>query len=511
MANNRIRLVNSLNLLPQVGSVVNTAGDIAYNGTTNQFEFYDGAVETLVGASTTTVFTNKVISATTNTITNLTNTNLNGSAAISNSNLAAMPTFTIKGNNTGSSATPSDLTVAQVNAILPVFTSSLNGLAPFSGGGTANYLRADGTWDVPPGATNGTVTSVSVVTANGFSGTVANPTTTPAITLTGTLSGDVTGTLTATTITATTNSTITTLSSLSLPGTQVTGNISGNAASITGVLPIANGGTDNGALSVVAGGVLYTDGTKFENVGAGTSGQFLKSNGSSAPTWGSGSFSPIAPTIQTFTSGTSLTYTRPTSPTPLYIKVRMVGGGGGGGGSNLSGTTGASGTSTIFGGSLVANGGIGGDGGGSAGSGGAGGTASVTAGPTVIQLAALQGGGGQAGLNETSFASGYVVYACGGMGGSSAFGGGGFSYSVGGASGNGAANTGGGGAGAGLSSPVTAGSGGGSGGYVEAIITSPISTYTYTVGTGGSGGGGAGGITGGTGGTGCIIIEEHYQ
>jgi hypothetical protein len=43
------------------------------------------------------------------------------------------------------------------------------------------------------GGGSGTVTSVSVVTANGISGTVANPTTTPALTLTYTPSGDCTG------------------------------------------------------------------------------------------------------------------------------------------------------------------------------------------------------------------------------------------------------------------------------------------------------------------------------
>lgn len=45
------------------------------------------------------------------------------------------------------------------------------------------YLRGDGTWVVPPGS-GGTVTSVSIVTANGVSGSVATQTTTPAITLT---------------------------------------------------------------------------------------------------------------------------------------------------------------------------------------------------------------------------------------------------------------------------------------------------------------------------------------
>ncbi len=51
------------------------------------------------------------------------------------------------------------------------------------------------------GGGGGTVTSVSFVDANGFTGTVANPTTTPALTLTGlTLAGDVTGPATSNTV-----------------------------------------------------------------------------------------------------------------------------------------------------------------------------------------------------------------------------------------------------------------------------------------------------------------------
>ncbi len=68
---------------------------------------------------------------------------------VTNAKLAQMATLTIKGNNTGGTANAIDLTVAQVNAILPVFTSTLNGLAPLSGGGTTNFLRADGTWAAP--------------------------------------------------------------------------------------------------------------------------------------------------------------------------------------------------------------------------------------------------------------------------------------------------------------------------------------------------------------------------
>ena len=35
------------------------------------------------------------------------------------------------------------------------FTPSTEGVVPASGGGTTNYLRADGTWSAPPGGGGG--------------------------------------------------------------------------------------------------------------------------------------------------------------------------------------------------------------------------------------------------------------------------------------------------------------------------------------------------------------------
>lgn len=49
------------------------------------------------------------------------------------------------------------LTNTQLTADINVFTSSLPGSAPASGGGTANFLRADGTWATPP-SSGGSVT-----------------------------------------------------------------------------------------------------------------------------------------------------------------------------------------------------------------------------------------------------------------------------------------------------------------------------------------------------------------
>lgn len=44
------------------------------------------------------------------------------------------------------------LTGTQATTLLDVFTSALKGLAPASGGGTVNFLRADGTWQAPVAA-----------------------------------------------------------------------------------------------------------------------------------------------------------------------------------------------------------------------------------------------------------------------------------------------------------------------------------------------------------------------
>ena len=55
---------------------------------------------------------------------------------------------------------------------------------------------------------------------------------------------------------------------------------------VTGVLPLANGGT-NKNLTAVAGGIVYSDADSFEILAAGSSGDCLLSGGSGAPTFGS--------------------------------------------------------------------------------------------------------------------------------------------------------------------------------------------------------------------------------
>lgn len=60
-------------------------------------------------------------------------------------------------------------------ATIPNFTSSTAGLAPASGGGTTNFLRADGTWAAPPGGGGGG--GFSVLSTNYSTVTVSNSTT----------------------------------------------------------------------------------------------------------------------------------------------------------------------------------------------------------------------------------------------------------------------------------------------------------------------------------------------
>ena len=74
-----------------------------------------------------------------------------------------------------------------------------------------------------------------------------------------TLNQNTTGT--AANVTASSNSTLTTLSALSLPGSQVSGNISGNAANVTGIVAVANGGSGTATPSLVAGTNVTVTGT----------------------------------------------------------------------------------------------------------------------------------------------------------------------------------------------------------------------------------------------------------
>lgn len=59
---------------------------------------------------------------------------------------------TVLGNVSGITAIPTALSQTQLTTLINIFTATLSGAAPASGGGTINFLRADGTWQVPAGS-----------------------------------------------------------------------------------------------------------------------------------------------------------------------------------------------------------------------------------------------------------------------------------------------------------------------------------------------------------------------
>lgn len=144
----------------------------------------DGGTGTVTNVSVVTAngFSGTVANPTTNPAITL----VLGTNAVTNSKLALMPANTIKGNNAGGMGDPIDLTVTETTAMLNVFSSTLKGLAPLSGGGTTTFLRADGNWAPPTGS--GTVTSVDVNGGTTGLTTVGGPITgSGIITLQGTL------------------------------------------------------------------------------------------------------------------------------------------------------------------------------------------------------------------------------------------------------------------------------------------------------------------------------------
>lgn len=90
----------------------------------------------------------------------------------------------------GAGGTPTSLTLTNATGLVASTGTTATG-TPSS----TTFLRGDNTWATPAGG--GTVSSVSVVSANGFAGTVATPTSTPAITISTSITGVLKGNGTA--------------------------------------------------------------------------------------------------------------------------------------------------------------------------------------------------------------------------------------------------------------------------------------------------------------------------
>jgi len=131
-----------------------------------------------------------------------------------------------------------------------ITTGMISGQIAVAQGGT-NSSTAQGAINTLAGA----VTSGSYLRGNGTNVTMSAIQAADVPTLNQNTTG------TAANITASSNSSLTTLSALSLPGSQVSGNISGNAANVTGIVAVANGGTGTTTPALVAGTNVTITGT----------------------------------------------------------------------------------------------------------------------------------------------------------------------------------------------------------------------------------------------------------
>lgn len=200
-----------------------------------------------------------------------------------------------------------------------------------------------------------------------------------------------------------------------------------------------------------------------------------------------------APQVSVFTTGTAATYTTPANA--KYLVVEFQGGGGGGAGSGTAPGAAGDGGNTTFGTALLV---------------GNGGTKGLTTGAGSTPGTATGGD-----MNLTGGLGGVATGAVnqgGGAGGISFFGGAGPAPPQNNAGFAAAANSGSGGSGAGNGVTANTGGGGAAGGYGRKLITSPLSSYLYTVGPGGAGGTlGTGGAAGGAGAAGLITVTAYFQ
>jgi len=120
--------------------------------------------------------TGKAATVTTNAnltgpITSIGNATTIGANVIKNEMLSQTTSQVFKGRKSAGTGDVEDLTASQATAMLDVFSDKANGVVPASGGGTTNFLRADGVFAAPPESfSRGVITLTADVTNNNANG-----------------------------------------------------------------------------------------------------------------------------------------------------------------------------------------------------------------------------------------------------------------------------------------------------------------------------------------------------
>jgi hypothetical protein len=222
-------------------------------------------------------------------------------------NLTGLPlttgvTGTLPIANGGTNAT----TVATARSnILPSYAGNANKVLAVNSGATdVEYVSVGGT---------GSVTDVSVVSANGLAGTVATSTTTPAITLSTTVTGVVKGNGTALSAATAGTDYVAPGGALGTPSSGTATNLTGLplTTGVTGLLPVANGGTGTATPSLVQGTNVTITGTwPNQTIAASGAAQVYPSAGianSTGTAWGTSYSTTGSGTVVALATGAALT------------------------------------------------------------------------------------------------------------------------------------------------------------------------------------------------------------
>jgi hypothetical protein len=270
------------------------SSELAFNETSGGRVLYYGLGDVSGTASSVIAiggpdFVSSTIPNLTGVVTSVGTTTSIANAAITNAMLANTAVANLSGTNTGDNA---------VNSLYSGLVSDKTVVLTAGTGVTVTGTYPSFT--IAATGLGGTVTSVSVVSANGFAGTVSTATSTPAITISTSITGLIKGNGTALSAAVAATDYVAPGGALGTPSSgtltnctfpTLNQNTTGTASNVTGIVAVANGGTGSStaanartALGVAIGSDVQAWDADLDAIGAiaGTSGLLKKT---AANTW----------------------------------------------------------------------------------------------------------------------------------------------------------------------------------------------------------------------------------